>query len=609
MSSLAQRMNELILRAAAFGEPPEMEPVIQLIADAASGQRSVVEDLIDSKLVTEELFLEGLAKELHVPWEADLRPRNARRLKEVCSATLALQHRVFPLWFGEEDPGIPGEDGEPMAEEADAEATGPDAPPAAAKGKLRLALVTYDPFNLQARQAVSQLINYPVQWHLASRTRLLAAIQKMYGLGADVFEAILKGRDFSDSGAMDIGEETNVLDDVDDEASVVKFVNQILRQALQSRATDIHVEPMENNLRIRYRVDGLLQDVPVPDNIKALQSMVIARLKIMSRLDIAERRLPQDGRIALELEGSNIDVRVATVPTVQGESVSLRLLNQQKYNLDKLGMLPGTKSTVQGLLKLSNGIVLITGPTGSGKSTSLYTFLSELNSIDTRIVTVEDPVENKIEGVMQIAVKPEIELTFARGLRSILRADPDIVMVGEMRDKETAEIAIQSALTGHLVFSTLHTNDSIAGITRLVDMGVEPFLVSASIRAFLAQRLVRRLCQKCRVRHAPDWTGLKAMGYTGGQIGDIWEPKPKGCDHCNHTGFYGRLAIYEICVITKEIADLITQRASEGHIRGVALTQGFMPMRDYGIHKCLQGETSMEEVMSVTMMDMGMTGE
>lgn len=351
-----------------------------------------------------------------------------------------------------------------------------------------------------------------------------------------------------------------------------------------------------------------MQDVPVPDNIKALQSMVIARLKIMSRLDIAERRLPQDGRIALELEGSSIDVRVATVPTVQGESVSLRLLNQQKYNLDKLGFLPGTRHIVNGLLKLSNGIVLITGPTGSGKSTSLYTFLSELNVVDTRIVTVEDPVENKIEGVMQIAVKPEIELTFARGLRSILRADPDIVMVGEMRDKETAEIAIQSALTGHLVFSTLHTNDSIAGITRLVDMGVEPFLVAASIRAFLAQRLVRRLCQKCKVSHPADWKAFRQMGYTGEMAGDRWEPKHKGCDHCNHTGFYGRFAIYEICVITKEIADHITKRTAEAAIRNTAISQGFMPMRDYGLHKVLSGDTSLEEVMSVTMMDMEMEG-
>jgi type II secretory ATPase GspE/PulE/Tfp pilus assembly ATPase PilB-like protein len=441
---------------------------------------------------------------------------------------------------------------------------------------------------------------------MASRTRVLASIQKMYGVGADVFEAILRGRDLTDNAAMDLTEETTVLDEDDDEASVVKFVNQILREALQNRATDIHVEPMENNLRIRYRIDGLLRDIPVPDNIKALQSMVIARLKIMSRLDIAERRLPQDGRIGLELEGQSIDVRVATVPTVYGESVSLRLLGQQKFTLDKLGLIPSTRNTVESLLRLSNGIVLITGPTGSGKSTSLYTFLSVLNTIDSRIITVEDPVENKIEGVMQIAVKPEINLTFASGLRSILRADPDIVMVGEMRDKETAEIAIRSALTGHLVFSTLHTNDSIAGITRLVDMGIEPFLVSASIRGFLAQRLVRRLCTKCRIKHPVDWHMFRELGYTGPEEGAMYEPKPRGCDHCHHTGFLGRLAIYEICVVTKNIADMITARASEADVRAQALKEGFMPMRDYGLHKILQGDTTLEEVVSVTTTDMAM---
>jgi type II secretory ATPase GspE/PulE/Tfp pilus assembly ATPase PilB-like protein len=605
MSSLAQRLNDFLLRAAEHGEAPDLEPIQQIITDASRTQHSVIEDLLDSKLLTEEPFLEALANQLKYPWEAELKPRNSRRLKEVCSAQVALRHRVLPLWFGEHDPGVPDDDDDTQVTNAEEDAKKAlekaDGPP----GKLRLALVTYDPFNLQSRQAVSQGIPYPVEWRMASRTRLLAAIQKMYGVGADVFEAILRGRDM-DNAAMDLREETNVLDEDDEEASVVKFVNQIIRQALQSRATDIHVEPMENNLRIRYRIDGLLHDIPVPDNIKALQSMVIARLKIMSRLDIAERRLPQDGRIGLELEGQNIDVRVATVPTVLGESVSLRLLNQQKFNLDKLGFLPGTRATVNMLLKLSNGIVLITGPTGSGKSTSLYTFLSELNTTDTRIVTVEDPVENKIEGVMQIAVKPEINLTFASGLRSILRADPDIVMVGEMRDLETAEIAIRSALTGHLVFSTLHTNDSIAGITRLVDMGVEPFLVSASVRAFLAQRLVRRLCQKCKVPHPFEWAQMRELGYTGELTGQVYEPRPKGCDHCHHTGFYGRSAIYEICVVTKNVSDLIVKKASESDIRNQALKEGFMPMRDYGLHKVLQGETTMEEVVSVTTVDMAM---
>jgi type II secretory ATPase GspE/PulE/Tfp pilus assembly ATPase PilB-like protein len=603
-------MNEILLQAASQAEVEDLEPIQKLIADAAKAQRSVIEDLIDSKQVNEEMFMESLASSMKMPWESDLKPRNSRKLKEVCSASIALRHRLLPLWFGENDPGLPIDESEVIAEE---EAEGENAAPAgeshipaATPGKMRLALVTYDPFNLQARQAVSQGIPYPIEWRMASRTRLLAAIQKLYGVGADTFDAILRGRSMEDNGALDLKEEVNVLDEEDEEASVVKFVNAIIRQALQQRATDIHVEPLDNNLRIRYRIDGLLVDVPVPENINALQSMVIARLKIMSRLDIAERRLPQDGRISLELEGQGIDVRVATIPTVQGESVALRLLNQQKFNLDKLGLLPSQRKIINSLLKLSNGIILITGPTGSGKSTSLYTFLSELNTTDTRIVTVEDPVENKIEGVMQIAVKPEINLTFASGLRSILRADPDIVMVGEMRDLETAEIAIRAALTGHLVFSTLHTNDAVAGITRLVDMGVEPFLVSASVRCFLAQRLVRRLCQKCKVPHAVSDEMMRELGYSGATATKVYEPRPRGCDHCNHTGFYGRLAIYEVAVMTKAIQDMIVKRASEKEIKDQAIKEGFIQMRDYGLHKVVEGETTLEEVVSVTTSDMAM---
>ena len=367
---------------------------------------------------------------------------------------------------------------------------------------MRLKLATFDPFNLVARQAAAQELPMPVDWCMASRRRIHEALRRLYGVGADTFEQILEGREL-DYDNLEASDEANVIDkDDDEEASVVKFVNQIIREALDQRATDIHVEPLSNNLRIRYRLDGRLLEVTVPENIKALQSSVIARLKIMARLDIAERRLPQDGRINLQFEGQTIDVRVATVPTVEGESVSLRLLNQQKFNIDLLGMEPHVRRKIEALLHLPNGIILVTGPTGSGKSTSLYTFLSEVNLPERRIVTVEDPVENKLPGVMQIAVKSEIGLTFASALRSILRADPNIVMIGEIRDLETAEIAIRASLTGHLVFSTLHTNDALGGISRLVDMGVEPFLVSAAVRAFLAQRLVRRLCPNCKVARA-----------------------------------------------------------------------------------------------------------
>jgi type II secretory ATPase GspE/PulE/Tfp pilus assembly ATPase PilB-like protein len=606
MSSLAQRMNDMLVYSAHAGGVESMEPVERILADSAQAQRSVVEDLLDSRLADEEMFLGALSERLHLPWEPHLKPRNSRRLKEVCSSAVALRHRLLPLWFGdpERENAISAAERARAADENAPEVEEGEATPAGEEKDPVLALCTYDPFNFTARQAVAQSIPYRIQWHMASRTRLLHAIQKLYGVGADTFDAILKGRDLADTQALDLREETTFLDGDDDEASVVKFVNQIIRQALQQRATDIHVEPMEHSLRIRYRIDGLLIDVPVPENIKALQSMVIARLKIMSRLDIAERRLPQDGRIALEMDDNKIDVRVATIPAVHGETVSLRLLNQEKFSLDKLGMIPQVRNIIDAMLKLPNGIVLITGPTGSGKSTSLYSFLSELNTSESRIVTVEDPVENKIEGVVQIAVKHEINLTFATALRSILRADPDIVMIGEMRDLETVEIAIRAALTGHLVFSTLHTNDAISGITRLVDMGVEPFLVAASVRCFLAQRLVRRLCHKCKVPTRISADDLRAVGFRFAEDQTGYTAKVRGCDHCNHSGYYGRLAIYEVAVVSKEIEDLIVKRASEAQLKEMAAKQGFITMREYGIYKVFNGDTTMEEVISATATDM-----
>src|SRR5260370_14850679 len=334
---------------------------------------------------------------------------------------------------------------------------------------------------------------------MSTRTQIVKALRQGYGVGAETFEAILEDRSDEELG-LDGEQETNVLELDEAEASVVKFVNQILREALEQRATDIHIEPLQDDLQIRYRIDGVLHDVPVPPNIKVLQASVISRLKIMAQLDIAERRLPQDGRINLELDAQAIDVRVATIPSVAGESISLRLLGHERFTFDRLGLDKQAQLRVLQLLAMPNGIVLLTGPTGCGKSTTLYTFLTSLNTKERRIVTVEDPVEYTLSGVIQITVKPEINLTFANGLRSILQGDPNVIMVGEMRDRETAEIAIRGALTGHLVFSTLHTNDAIGGIPRLVDMGVEPFLVANSVRAFIAQRLVRVLCPHCKKR-------------------------------------------------------------------------------------------------------------
>jgi len=472
-------------------------------------------------------------------------------------------------------------------------------------GENEIWIATSDPLNLAARQVVPLHVDRPVRWFQASAPKLHEALRNAFGVGADTFEAIMEGRDPQEA-LDDMRQETTVLDEEDSEASVIKFVNQILQEALRQHATDVHVEPLESDLRIRYRIDGVLSETPVPSNIQMLKASVIARLKIMANLDIAEKRLPQDGRINLEYEGEAIDVRVATIPTVHGETISLRLLGQEKFEFARLRLEPAQEKMVRDLIKLPNGIILVTGPTGCGKSTSLYTFLSMLNTLERRIVTVEDPVEHKLSGVMQIAIKPEIDLTFAKGLRSILRADPNVIMVGEMRDFETAEIAIRAALTGHLVFSTLHTNDAIGGITRLIDMGVEPFLVASSVRAFIAQRLVRTLCPHCRQRidHPPDY--LREIKYP---FSNEAVYKSVGCEKCRMTGYGGRLALYEIVPVTPRLHDAICRRATSGELRRIAMEDKMVPLVHYGWAKVRQGITTIEEVMRVTTADLEVLDE
>jgi type II secretory ATPase GspE/PulE/Tfp pilus assembly ATPase PilB-like protein len=567
-------MTELLLKPARDTGCTDLAALQEAVADAASRQHSPVDDILDSGLIDEEPYMQQLSGDLHMDWLAEIPPfESAIPLRNACGPQIALKHRVLPI-------EIEGE-GE----------------------SARLHMVTYDPLNLLARQAAAQSIDLPIIWHMASRRRVHESLRKLYGVGADTFEKLLEGRDL-DLDNLDMKDEASVIDEVEDEeASVVKFVNQIIRESLAQKATDIHVEPLADNLRIRYRIDGGLVEVAVPDNIKALQASVIARLKIMSKLDIAERRLPQDGRINLQFEGTSIDVRVATVPTVEGESVSLRLLNQEKFNVELLGMEDFVLKKIKSILSLPNGIILITGPTGSGKSTTLYSFLSELNKPNTRIVTIEDPVENKLEGVMQIAVKSEIGLTFASGLRSILRADPNIVMLGEIRDLETAEIAIRASLTGHLVFSTLHTNNAIGGISRLVDMGVEPFLVAASVRAFLAQRLVRRLCASCKVPIDIPASQRFQLGIPDHIQGQVYGPV--GCDKCRNTGFSGRLAIYEVILIGHQMEELVAQNSPSPVLMAQAVKDGYVPMREYGWHKVMKGITTIEEVVSVTATDLG----
>jgi type II secretory ATPase GspE/PulE/Tfp pilus assembly ATPase PilB-like protein len=566
-------MTELLIKPARETGCTDIPALEELVNEAALRQASPLNDVLDSDLVDEEPYMRHLAGEMGMDWLPEIPDfESPLPLRAACGPQVALKHRVLPV-------AIEGE-GE----------------------NARLLMATYDPLNLLARQSSAQFIELPIVWVMASRRRVHDALRKLYGVGADTFEQLLEGREL-DLDNLEMKDEASVIDEVEDEeASVVKFVNQIVREALEQRATDIHVEPLADNLRIRYRIDGGLVDIAVPDQIKALQSSVIARLKIMSHLDIAERRLPQDGRINLQFEGASIDVRVATVPTVEGESVSLRLLNQEKFDVARLGMEDFVLDPIMRMLDLPNGIILITGPTGSGKSTSLYSFLSALNKPETRIVTVEDPVENKLPGVMQIAVKSEIGLTFATGLRSILRADPNIVMLGEIRDLETAEIAIRASLTGHLVFSTLHTNDALGGISRLVDMGVEPFLVAASVRAFLAQRLVRKLCESCKQPVEVSQEQRDLLEIPAGFAGQAYEGK--GCDHCRNTGFSGRLAIYEVAIVGSKMEDLVAKGAALPELRAQAIKDGYIPMREYGWCKVFKGETTIQEVISVTASDL-----
>lgn len=462
-------------------------------------------------------------------------------------------------------------------------------------------LATYDVFNSSGRRLASQLVNRPIEWLLAPRTPLLRKIKTVYGVGAETFDELLKS-----SRALEQVDEENASMDIDTddpEASVVKFVNQIIREAIAERATDIHVEPLEQDLRIRYRIDGILHEVAVPPQLRLLQSAIISRLKVMAHMDIAERRLPQDGRINLQSHAANIDVRVSTIPTVNGESISLRLLtrSEQQFDFDRLDLSEQQEAMIRKLLQQPNGIILVTGPTGSGKSTSLYSFLSSINSVQRRIITIEEPVEYRLKGVSQIDVKPEINLTFANGLRSILRQDPNVIMVGEIRDFETAEIAIRSAMTGHLVFSTLHTNDAVGGITRLMDMGVEPFLLASVIRAFIAQRLVRTICPECKAETGYPIDYLREIGAEIPP--DFKFYRGTGCDSCRQTGYQGRAAIYEICAITEGLRRLIIRKEPGSELKRRAIQDGMQTLRQDGWRRVLAGQTTVEEVVRVTQVD------
>ena len=448
----------------------------------------------------------------------------------------------------------------------------------------RLQVAVSNPFDQTATEDIHSSQGYRVERVLACEEDILAAIRTHYGVGAETVERILA--DLPAGPGTSRAEESHDLEHKAEDASVIKLVNQLLHQAITDRATDIHFEAYRDDIILRRRIDGVLYDTPVSRSMASLYPAIISRIKLMAGLNIVERRLPQDGRARVNIGASQYDLRVSVVPSVHGENVVIRILpTTMLFSLDQLGLSPRNVTLLTELIQLPHGIVFVTGPTGSGKSTTLYACLSRLNTRDHKIITIEDPVEYEIRGIMQTQVNPRIDLTFARALRSMLRHDPDIMMVGEVRDRETAEITIQTALTGHLVFSTLHTNDAASAAIRLLDMGVDPYLIASTVRAFMAQRLVRVICPHCR-----EWVEIQGRRCARG----------RGCPQCSGTGYRGRVAISEILQLTPPVQDLVLRRASARDIRQKAVELGMQTLAGDGWEKITEGITTVEEVTKVT---------
>ncbi|MFC1452868.1 GspE/PulE family protein [Verrucomicrobiota bacterium] len=463
-----------------------------------------------------------------------------------------------------------------------------------------LLVASNDPLNPGLLSALRLASGCRVKLALSTSDDIAKAARAFYGVGADTVDRMIQDDRFE--VAVDETLAKADLGELDQEASVVKFVNQIIWEACKQGSTDIHFEPMEGQLRIRYRIDGVLHQTPVPAQLNRFQAAILSRIKVMANLDIAEKRLPMDGRIGLRVEGRDIDIRVSTMPTVYGESISLRLLqgSSEFISMEELGMNERDTRLMHKTIHRPNGIILSTGPTGSGKSTTLYAYLHEINTIDQRILTAEEPIEYEMAGINQILVRPEIGLTFAKILRSILRQDPDIIMVGEVRDLETAEIAIQASLTGHLVFSTLHTNDSAGAFTRLLDMGVEPFLVASAVVAVVAQRLVRRLCPACKQPFEAKPEFLTEVGFPVDRLANGVIFQPSECEACRATGFRGRRGIFEVLQVTEDIESQVIARRHTQEIKQKAIQQGMHTLRDDGWEKVLEGDTTIEEVLRAT---------
>ncbi|MCX5686694.1 MAG: GspE/PulE family protein [Candidatus Omnitrophica bacterium] len=466
--------------------------------------------------------------------------------------------------------------------------------PLTIKGKA-LTIAISNPMDMWPSEELKLHFDYNVERVLAPDKEIAALIKKYYGIGAETVEKIMTQEGGAPTAAEKVRyEEIEDLEKGAEDASVIKLVNQILQEAVSARATDVHLEQYRSSVRVRYRIDGILYDMQLPEQIKYLYQAIVSRIKIISNLDVVERRLPQDGRAIIKIQDKQVDLRISVIPSLYGENVVIRILPVHLlFKLEDLGLVPADMEKLDGIIQKPHGIVFLTGPTGSGKTTTLYTCLTKLNKEGVKIITIEDPIEYDIQGIMQIQVKPDIGFTFANALRSILRHDPDIMMVGEVRDLETAELAIRTALTGHLIFSTLHTNDAASGATRLMDIGIEPYLVASSVNAFISQRLVRLICPSCKEERKdkealpPYFKNMKL--YRG-----------RGCENCKSIGYKERTAIYEILIVNDEIKELILKKSTASQIEKEAKEMGFKTLLDSGIEKIKKGLTTPEEVLRVT---------
>jgi general secretion pathway protein E len=527
------------------------------------------EALLHLRLLREEELLEGLALQFGVPWMPQLETtRVDHELIKKVPIAFCRRYRVLPLRYEE--------------------------------GFILVA--STDPLETVAFDDLRLLLGKPVKPVLTTGVTLLACLNGAYDeiaspSGAEQVMEDIAASESLDQIAHELDEPQDLLDSTD-EAPIIRLVNSVLFQAARQRASDIHFESFERGLVVRYRIDGVLYPVLTPP--KHLQSSIIARLKIMAGLNIAEKRLPQDGRFAIRTAGKDIDLRVSVLPTSHGERVVLRLLEKENrlLNLSEMGFAGERLSAIHQLIQLSHGIILVTGPTGSGKTTTLYAALSHINAPDKNIITVEDPVEYQLLGVGQMQVNPKINLSFAAGLRSILRQDPDVIMIGEIRDRETAEIAIHASLTGHLVFSTLHTNDAASAATRLIDMGIEPFLVASSVVAVLAQRLLRKICPDCKRSYKPSAEELNRLELPPGSQAILY--RGAGCAACSQTGYRGRTGIFELMVLDDEVRRLIGSKADSSAIKQAAIAKGMVTLKQEAAQRVIQGHTTLEEVMRIT---------